>query len=402
LIAAVSLWMLLAISPVQADAAELRQGDTIVVGPGETVNDDLYVFGQTITIQGTVNGDVIAAGQTVTVAGPVHGDVMAAGRSVIVAGPIDGAARLAGQTLEINAPIGHDLLAAGATVDVGSGAPIGRDLLIGANTATVAGPVGRSIQVGAQTLTIGGPVGGDVLARVTTLRLGTDATIQGSLSYSSNQDAIMDPGAVVWGGTTRLPMAPASAEPGPAAQFGQGVLAWFQTLVGLSMLGLTIVLLFPGFGRRTTETLSRQPWPSVGIGLAVLVGMPLAALLLFIVGLLIGGWWLGLLGLALYIGLLPLGYTMVGLYVGRSIMARAGRPAVGDGWALLAGLAAMGLVSLVPLVGGAVLFAALLFGLGSSVLTLSSIYRARATATGSPPSMPDGSGEPIEKLAPTG
>src|SRR5438067_13673153 len=119
--------------------------------------------------------------------------------------------------------------------------------------------------------------------------------IQGSLSYSSDQDAVMDPNASVWGGTTHLPAAPASTEPSRPTRLGQGALAWFQTLVGLSVLGLPIVLLFPGFSRRTTATLGHRPWTSAGLGLAVLVGTPVAAMLLFIVGLLIGGWWLGLL-----------------------------------------------------------------------------------------------------------
>jgi cytoskeletal protein CcmA (bactofilin family) len=401
LIALLSAGMLLAFAPVQTNAAELRQGDTIVVGPGETIDDDLYAFGQTVTIQGTVNGDVIAAGQSVTVAGTVNGDLMAAGTSVSIGGPIAGAARVAGQTVQINAPIAHDLLAGAATLDVGSRAAVGRDLLVGASSATVGGPVGRSIRAGTETLTIGGPVGGDVLAHVGTLRIEKDAAIQGSLTYTSNQDAVIHPQATVWGATTRLPAAPASAEPSPAARFGQGVLAWFQTLIGLSMFGLTVVLLFPGFSQQTTNVLTHRPWASLGFGFAVLVGMPLAAMLLFVLGLLIGGWWLGLLALALYIGLLPVAYTMVGLYVGRFIMVRTGRPSVGNGWALLTGLLALGLVSVVPLVGGVVLFAALLFGLGAVVQAVVSIHRARTEAADPPPARLEDPGEPIARLAPT-
>jgi len=249
---------------------------------------------------------------------------------------------------------------------------------------------------------IGGPVGGDVLARVGTLSLGKDAAIQGNLSYSSNQDAAADPNARVGGGTTRLPASPASAEPSPATRFGQGVLAWFQTLVGLSVLGLVIVLVFPGFSARTTDTLTHRPWKCLGLGSAVLVGMPLAAMLLFLMGLLIGGWWLGLLALALYIGLLPAAYTMVGLYVGRFIMMRAGRPTVSNGWAMVAGLSTLGLVSLVPLLGGVVLFTALVFGLGAVVQALISTYRRRTTAASPAPSKPETPGEPISKLAPMG
>src|SRR6266542_488128 len=55
-----------------AFAAEVRQGDNIVVGANETINDDLYAFGSTVTILGTVNGDVFAAGGTTTISGQVR------------------------------------------------------------------------------------------------------------------------------------------------------------------------------------------------------------------------------------------------------------------------------------------------------------------------------------------
>ena len=67
------------IVPATALAAEVRSGDTVTIGPNETVTDDLYVFGNNVVVQGTVNGDVIAAGSSVTIAGHVTGSVMAAG-----------------------------------------------------------------------------------------------------------------------------------------------------------------------------------------------------------------------------------------------------------------------------------------------------------------------------------
>jgi hypothetical protein len=56
IIAALFAWL-----PLEAAAADLRQGSEVTVGPGETVNDDIYAGGGTISIQGTVNGNVFAA-----------------------------------------------------------------------------------------------------------------------------------------------------------------------------------------------------------------------------------------------------------------------------------------------------------------------------------------------------
>ena len=52
-----------------ADAAEVRQGDVVLVASGETIHDDLYAFGQTVTVRGAVEGAVFAAGSNVVLGG---------------------------------------------------------------------------------------------------------------------------------------------------------------------------------------------------------------------------------------------------------------------------------------------------------------------------------------------
>src|SRR5438270_12535995 len=78
LLGAVTIGGALASIPVAALAADLRRGSDVTGGSGETVNEDLYAVGGTITVNGNVNGNVIVAGRTVTIAGAVSGDVMVA------------------------------------------------------------------------------------------------------------------------------------------------------------------------------------------------------------------------------------------------------------------------------------------------------------------------------------
>ena len=59
--------------PAAASAIDRREGNTVVVASGETVSDDLYAFGNTITIDGTVDGDVVAFGQMVLINGDCSG-----------------------------------------------------------------------------------------------------------------------------------------------------------------------------------------------------------------------------------------------------------------------------------------------------------------------------------------
>src|SRR4030043_2030387 len=76
-------------------AADLRSEDTITVASGEVVDDDLYVAGNTIIIDGTVNGDLWAFGSTITVNGEIKGSIVAVGQTVSINGNVAHAARLA-------------------------------------------------------------------------------------------------------------------------------------------------------------------------------------------------------------------------------------------------------------------------------------------------------------------
>src|SRR5207247_6810203 len=83
LLALVALF--LALSPSPAAAADIRSGD-VTIGTTETIDDDLYVFGSNVAINGTIHGDLIATGNNISVDGNVTGDVFAVGQGVMLGG----------------------------------------------------------------------------------------------------------------------------------------------------------------------------------------------------------------------------------------------------------------------------------------------------------------------------
>src|SRR2546421_6319283 len=85
MVAALFAWL-----PLQAAAADLRQGSDVTIGSGETVNDDIYAGAGTVSIDGTVNGSVIAGGGTITVTGTVTRDLIVGGGTINVSGHIGG------------------------------------------------------------------------------------------------------------------------------------------------------------------------------------------------------------------------------------------------------------------------------------------------------------------------
>lgn len=349
--------------PLTAAAADLRQGTDVTVGRTETVNDDLYAGAGTISIEGTVNGNVIAGGGTINVSGSITRDLIVGGGTVNVTGHVGGSIIAAGGNLTLNGPVDRDIVATGGTIDIRSGATIGRDLVVAGGKVTVSAAIIRRVQMASGTLTLSNRVGGDVRGTVDHLKL-DGAQIGGNLDYTSSNPVELVNGARVAGTTTRH-------APTDNRGAGNGFLDWLRELIGIFALGLILIFLLPGIASRAIDTLRAQPWPSLGIGAAILIIPPIVALIVFIVGIIIGGWWLGVLLLPIWILLLAVGYVVSGFLLGRLLFARLGWAGYHDALALLGGLFVLTLVGLLPVLGGFVGLAAVVFGAGALALTVS-------------------------------
>lgn len=359
-----TLLMLGALMPGLALAAEFRRGDMVQVGPQEVIDEDLYAFGRVVNIQGTVRGDLIAAGEQVDISGTVEGDVMSASARSRISSQVRGSLRAASSELLVSGPVGEDAILAAGNLQLTPRARVGKDLYLASGDARVNAPVTGELRAAAGTLTLSAPVGQDMRAEVDTLRLNEGARIGGNLSYRSKRDAQMAPG-VVAGTVERFGPERAQAR-GPFL----GLYFWARSLIGLFALGLLLVLLSPNFARRAPAMLRQQPLPSLGWGAALFVGIPITAAFVFLVGLLLGGWWIGLFILALYALAIALCFPVVGMLIGRWLLERFHKTGAHLVVALLVGLVLLTLVGLVPVLGGLVALATILFGLGALLLTV--------------------------------
>src|SRR6202011_2797107 len=161
---------------------------------------------------------------------------------------------------------------------------------------------------------------------------------------------------------------------------GNGFLGWLRALVGILALGLLLIFLLPGMSTRAIDTERAQPWASAGIGAAILVITPIIALIVFIVGIFIGGWWLGLSLIPLWILALAIGYVVSGFLLGRLIFAQLGWGGDHGVAALLGGLLVLAVVGIIPVLGALVGLVALVFGTGALALAVSRRVRMRPAA----------------------
>ncbi|MBZ4422150.1 polymer-forming cytoskeletal protein [Myxococcus sp. RHSTA-1-4] len=363
-------WMLLvfilcAVFPRISRAAELRTGDVVTVGPQEVINDDLYAFGREVVIQGTVRGDVVAAARRLDMRGTVEGDLLSGAMETTVAGPVRGSLRSATGDLTLTAAVGKDALIFGNQVGLMPGTNIPGDLLVAGNEVRVQAPVGGDVRASAQSLTLGAPVSGSVSAEVVTLRLAEGARVGGDLRFTAQSEAQVPPEAVA-GRVERLPYEERDG--------GGGVLGflylWGRSIVGLFALGLLLALLAPRLAARAPAELREQPWRSLGWGAVVFVVTPLLAGALFVLGLVVGGWWLGVFALALYVLALLTSFPVVGLLIGRWLLERFGKRGASVILALLVGIVLLTLARRVPILGGLIALATMCFGLGALLLAI--------------------------------
>ena len=409
LLALVILTLLLVglITASTAWAVETRSGDSVVIGPDEVLEDDLYVTANNVVIDGTIRGDLVAFGQSIAVDGTVEGDLIGAAQAVQIGGTVEDDVRIAGQTLLLDegAEVEDDLIAAGLSLENMPDSAVGGTLMYAGYQALLQGTVGEDVNAAANGLELGGEVGANVDAEVdgedggpppflfapqadlptvdSGLTLTDSATVGGNLTYESSTEAQIDPQAQIEGevvGEER----PAEAEE-DAYTFADAVFDNLRSFIALLVVGLILIWIAPNWIRRRAGTVLERPLASLGWGvlglvafLALGVVILLATLVLAVIlGLLTLG---GLVALIVVLGLLAevvlvLAFWIFTNYLAQIVisflagllLAEAVRPGRGSGRVLplVVGLIVYVILRAVPVLGPLVGLAVVLLGLGA-------------------------------------
>jgi cytoskeletal protein CcmA (bactofilin family) len=346
--------------PLTAMAATLTTGEQYSLPADRAVSGNLYVAAGTATVGGRVTGDMFAAGGTIAVSGSVGGDIAAAGGTVQVLGPVDGDVRVIGGTVAVNNRVGGDVVVLGGTAHILPGATVSGDLLVAGGQVIIDGVVNGAVKAVGGSLVVNGTVRGDVMAKVSErLEVGPHALVGGAISYKAPKEAVIAEGASLAGGIEYTPSAFNGFERGEPQRILRAIAGVVTGLQMIAALGLAALMVWR-FRRPSLEVLSAvrsEFWPSLGRGIAYLVLVPIAAVLLLIsfVGSLPG-----VLLFTAYGAALVLTKALSGMLFGSVVVMIVRKRRVLDlTWGTaLGGVIALKVVAFIPIVGWLVATAA--------------------------------------------
>ncbi len=351
------------------------------VGPGEVIENDVVMGGDTIDLDGEVDGDVFAAGGDTTIDGAITGSLFAFARTVTINGQVDGSLYVIAVRLILgpDAKIGHNVHFIGVDLVMEEGATIGRDLAAISLSARIEGEVARESRL---------LIGALQIVRLLMDKLNIAVTGR-SFSEINPFRAPAQLTATPAGGHFSL-LAQDEAGDAETASSVSPYWDFLRRLGGFMIVGLLLIWLAPAHLDGWSQQLRRRPVLSFGIGIVVFILGFVGFILLLVLAIAVALAFfsltfinLGYMLLGLTVAAIGLGFTIFLLFVvfiskvvvaymaGRMILGRllprALRYRV---WPLLLGVVLYMLLNAIPYVGWAVSMIVTLLGLGAVGLAL--------------------------------
>ncbi|MGZ5071511.1 MAG: hypothetical protein ACXWGX_05745 [Usitatibacter sp.] len=343
------------------------------------------------TAEGEFGSDHFAAGCPVRVAQPVAGDLLAAGCDMDVGAPVNGDAALAGGNVRLDASVGNGVYAvggkvlvngtvgrsvrvAGGHVEIGPNAKVSGSVTAAGGDVAIRGAVKGYLQAAGGHVLIDGPVEGDVFAAAGQVELGPLARIGGKLTYRSD-DFKRDAAAQIAGGVQSLESHHVVREDTWRWRHRTGG-GWIWS-AGVMLMAAVLAAAMPTASASLAREMRSHPGLVLLWGLIAFVCIPVAAVLLMIT---LIGIPIALLTILLYLALLLVACAVSAAVIADLVLRRY-KPEVAElaawraGAAILAALA-IALLARVPLLGGLVVLAAMLAGIGA--ITASLFHRTKA------------------------
>lgn len=236
---------------------------TVIFATSSYSSDNIMAIDETVSVNGTANGLIMLCGNTIS--SNANGDYgFIAGREVNVSGNIT-----------------RDAFIVGETVTIEQTGVINRDLYVCASKVIINGAVNRNIYVASSELLVGDKayIRGDIHSETNKIVINETANVLGTVEYKSTANEVSIPEGI----KTNMITVEVAEKPNEVnAVDVKGKL--FDLLMSLVTFAL-LLLLAPGFLCRCDNRYSKnakEMFKSFGIGLLVLILLPIVSIILMI------------------------------------------------------------------------------------------------------------------------
>lgn len=358
---AIAAMLVLGCMPASAQMDNIwRAGARVHVVASE--HHDVWAAGAVVSVRGIVNHELTAAGAEIDVDVTTKGDSRLAGAIVSVKGNIEKDLYVAGARLNVDARVGGSLQAGGARLIIGSQSEIEGPIRLAAADVVFAGTSRGSAEIYGDAVQIDGRIGGNLLVRARSVTIAKTAVVEGDAVFETLDDPDIEEGATLKGRqTVTLP------RPGPRETWSIARALAAVVLFGIGaglILGLILLIAARPMVEQTISQIRQAPFRTFLIGLAVVILVPLIAVVLMatVIGIPIGLLTLLAFPLMLLVAWVVAAFAVADWLFNRG---RAERSFGGRLLLLLAGLVVVTLIGIIPVLGILVWLLVVLLGLGA-------------------------------------
>lgn len=333
---------------------------TTVPALAETVTDSMA--------EGDVDASVFLAGQNTQSKADIKGILFSAGYNVETDGASEYAVA-AGYNVLVSGFVQNDAILAGNIINISGN--VGRDVYAAAKAVSISGNVGRHVYAAAESVTISGTVSGNLDIAAAKIMISENAVIEGTLRYNNSAD-IVAPESVLQNADAYIDEDTSDEieERSASSVVVGSILEKVFSYAGVLLLAMVLLWLTPvwetvdkkyegaTFGKYAT---------AFGIGLGVLIALPVAAIILMITGF---GLRLAVALLMLYIAAIIASPIFISFFFGRLIWRTAMKKNVCYPAELAIGVLVWLIASWIPVLSFVTGFVSVPLGIGVWVLLL--------------------------------
>ncbi|MDQ3075992.1 MAG: hypothetical protein M3Q34_02595 [bacterium] len=349
-----------------------------VVVSGEEEYKNLYIAGGTIVVNKNILGDLFSVGSSINVGGEIEQDLLAIAGNIFVTSPILGDARMAGGNITVNAPVGGDLLVVGGTILINKNVTVAGDLWLAGQMTNINGSIAGDVKVLADEVFINGTINGNLEVDADQkLTFGTESKVLGSIVYSGKNEPVIQDGAQV--GTIERKIVEKKSE--SAGSQAIGFIA--ELIMNLLTLFVAVSVILWLFKKRVQTILSSYEfsfsnkfWRTVGVGFLSLVFIPIVSLILMVT---MVGMYLGIVLFVWYVLAILMSVILSCILLGGMVQKFQKSRDNTEGSTLsldlswktaLIGVLALGILCLIPILGGIAIALVIMSAFGTIVLTI--------------------------------